>query len=120
MPAQPYLDTRPTLGAGVYIHPTALVIGDVALGDHVSIWPMAVVRGDVNFVRIGARSNVQDGSVVHVSRPYPGNDAGWPTVIGEDGVIGHRSSCMAARSATGCWSVSVRSCSTGSWSRKTS
>lgn len=90
MPAQPYLDTRPTLGAGVYIHPTALVIGDVALGDHVSIWPMAVVRGNVNFVRIGARSNVQDGSVVHVSRPYPGNDAGWPTVIGEDVVIGHK------------------------------
>ncbi len=90
MPAQPYLDTRPTLGAGVYIHPTALVIGDVALGDHVSIWPMAVVRGDVNFVRIGARSNVQDGSVVHVSRPYPGNDAGWPTLIGEDVVIGHK------------------------------
>ena len=90
MPAQPYLDTRPALGAGVYIHPTALVIGDVALGDHVSIWPMAVVRGDVNFVRIGARSNVQDGSVVHVSRPYPGNDAGWPTLIGEDVVIGHK------------------------------
>jgi carbonic anhydrase/acetyltransferase-like protein (isoleucine patch superfamily) len=90
MPAQPYLGTRPTLGPGVYIHPTALVIGDVVLGEDVSIWPMAVVRGDVNQIRIGARSNVQDGSVLHVSRPYPGNDSGWPLIIGDDVVIGHK------------------------------
>ncbi len=74
MPTQPYLGTHPTLGEGVYIDPTALVIGDVVLGDQVSVWPMAVVRGDVNHIHIGARSNVQDGSVLHVSRPYPGND----------------------------------------------
>ena len=90
MPAQPYLGTRPTLGPGVYIHPTALVIGDVVLGEDASIWPMAVVRGDVNQIRIGARSNVQDGSVLHVSRPYPGNDTGWPLIIGDDVVIAHK------------------------------
>jgi carbonic anhydrase/acetyltransferase-like protein (isoleucine patch superfamily) len=90
MPAQPYLGTWPTLGPGVYIHPTALVIGDVVLGEDASIWPMAVVRGDVNQVRIGARSNVQDGSVLHVSRPYPGNDTGWPLIIGDDVVIAHK------------------------------
>ncbi len=66
------------------------MIGDVALGDDVSIWPLVVVRGDVNHIRIGARSNVQDGSVLHVSRPYPGNDLGWPLVVGEDVVVGHK------------------------------
>ena len=90
MSTRPYLGARPTLGAGVYIDPAALVIGDVTLGADVSVWPMAVLRGDVNFIRIGARSNVQDGSVLHVSRPYPGNDAGWPLIVGEDVVIGHK------------------------------
>jgi carbonic anhydrase/acetyltransferase-like protein (isoleucine patch superfamily) len=90
MPIQPYLHAHPKLGAGVYVDPTALVIGDVELGEDVSIWPMAVVRGDVNLIRIGARSNVQDGSVLHVSRPYPGNDSGWALIIGEDVVIAHK------------------------------
>ena len=90
MATQPYLGVYPTLGEGVYIHPTALVIGDVVLGDQVSIWPMAIVRGDVNHIHIGHRSNVQDGSVLHVARPYRGNDAGWPLLIGEDVVIGHK------------------------------
>jgi carbonic anhydrase/acetyltransferase-like protein (isoleucine patch superfamily) len=89
MPNQPYRGIHPTLEQGVYIHPTAVVIGDVVLGRDVSIWPMAVVRGDVNYIRIGARSNVQDGSVLHVTRPYPGSAAGWPLLIGEDVVIGH-------------------------------
>ena len=90
MPIQPYLGVLPRLGAGVYVDSTALVIGDVELGQDVSIWPMAVVRGDVNLIRIGARSNVQDGSVLHVSRPFPGNDSGWPLLIGEDVVIAHK------------------------------
>ena len=51
---------------------------------------MAVVRSDVNYIRIGARSNVQDGSVLHVTRSYPGSDAGWPLLIGEDVVIAHK------------------------------
>jgi carbonic anhydrase/acetyltransferase-like protein (isoleucine patch superfamily) len=89
MSIKPYLGAHPELGAGVYVDPTALVIGDVELGQDVSIWPMAVVRGDVNRIRIGARSNVQDGSVLHVSRPYPGSDSGWPLLIGEDVVIAH-------------------------------
>ena len=90
MPVQPYLGVSPRLGPGTYVDPTALVIGDVELGADVSIWPMAVVRGDVNFIRIGARSNVQDGSVLHVSRPYAGNAIGWPLVLGEDVVVGHK------------------------------
>ena len=89
MPIQPYLGIHPTLGEGVYVDPTALVIGDVVLGDQASVWPMAVLRGDVNRIRVGARSNVQDGSVLHVTRPFPGSEAGWPLLIGEDVVIAH-------------------------------
>jgi carbonic anhydrase/acetyltransferase-like protein (isoleucine patch superfamily) len=89
MPTRPYRGVEPTLEPGVFIDPTAVVIGDVVLGHDVSIWPMAVVRGDVNYIRIGARSNVQDGSVLHVTRPYPGSDAGWPLIVGEDVVIAH-------------------------------
>jgi carbonic anhydrase/acetyltransferase-like protein (isoleucine patch superfamily) len=89
MPLRPYRGIRPTLGPGAWVDEAAVVIGDVELGADVSIWPMAVVRGDVNRVRIGARSNVQDGSVLHVTRPYPGHEAGWPLLVGEDVVIGH-------------------------------
>ena len=90
MPVRPYLDRHPRLGANVYIDPTALVIGDVALGDEVSVWPMTVIRGDVNYIRIGARSNVQDGSVLHVSRPSANNAGGQPLIVGEDVVVGHK------------------------------
>ncbi len=90
MPLRPFRGVLPTLGTGVYVDPTALVVGDVVLGDDVSIWPQVVVRGDVNHIRIGARSNVQDCSMLHVSRPYPGNDAGWPLILGEDVVVGHK------------------------------
>ena len=66
-----------------WIHETAVVLGDVTLGDDVSVWPNAVIRGDVDRITIGARSNVQDGAVIHC-------DEGIPTVIGEECVIGHR------------------------------
>ena len=78
MTLRAYLDRTPSLGPGAYVDPTALVIGDVTLGADASVWPMTVIRGDVNHIRVGARSNVQDGSVLHVSRPAPGRDTGWP------------------------------------------
>ena len=90
MPTRAFRGVEPRLGADVYIDPTALVIGDVELGDGVSVWPMAVIRGDVNHIRIGPRSNVQDGSVLHVTSPYPGHEAGFPLVIGADVVIAHK------------------------------
>jgi len=90
MPLRPYRGIHPTLGPGAWVDESAIVIGDVELGADVSIWPMAVVRGDVNRVRIGARSNVQDGSVLHVTRPYADRADGWPLFVGEDGVIGHK------------------------------
>jgi len=90
MTIRTYRGIAPTLGAGAWVDPTAVVIGDVVLGADASVWPLVLIRGDVNRIRIGARSNVQDGSIVHVSRPYPGNDAGWATILGDDVVIGHK------------------------------
>ena len=80
----------PTLEKGVYVDPAAVVIGDVVLGNDVSIWPLVVIRGDVNKVRIGDRTNIQDGSVIHVSRPKPTNPEGYPIIIGEDVTVGHK------------------------------
>ena len=80
----------PVLGEGTYVDEAATVIGDVVLGDDVSIWPGTVVRGDVNYIRIGARTNVQDGSIIHVTHDGPyGKPGGFTTVIGEDVTIGH-------------------------------
>lgn len=90
MNLRPYLDKTPILGERVYVDPAAVVIGDVELGDDASVWPMAVVRGDVNRIRIGARTNIQDGAIVHVTHegPYT-RPGGWPTLIGTDVTIGH-------------------------------
>ncbi len=91
MHLRPYLDHVPVVGERVYIDPAASVIGDVVLGDDVSIWPGTIVRGDVNFIRIGARTNIQDGSVVHVSHDGPhAKLGGFATVIGSDVTIGHK------------------------------
>lgn len=98
MSIRPYLDHLPTLGARAYVDPAATVIGQVALGDDVSIWPGCVVRGDVNFIRIGARSNIQDGTVIHVSHDGPhAKLGGFATVIGEDVTIGHNAIVHACR-----------------------
>jgi carbonic anhydrase/acetyltransferase-like protein (isoleucine patch superfamily) len=91
MNIRPYRDIHPTLGARSYIDPQACVIGDVLLGEDVSIWPFTVVRGDVNFIRIGDRTNVQDGSVIHVSHDGPhAKLGGFATHIGSDVTIGHK------------------------------
>lgn len=88
---RPYLHHLPTLGERIYIDPAAVVIGDVVLGDDVSVWPATVIRGDVNFIRIGARTNIQDGSIVHVSHDGPhAKLGGFATRIGSDVTIGHK------------------------------
>ena len=86
---RPFLDKSPTLGQRVYIDPACTIIGDVVLGDDVSVWPGTVIRGDVNHVRIGARTNVQDGTIIHVSHDSPYNKGGYPTLIGEGVTVGH-------------------------------
>ena len=98
MNIRPYLDHLPTLGQRAYVDPAAVVIGDVVLGDDASIWPGCVVRGDVNFIRIGARTNIQDGSVIHVSHDGPhAKLGGFATVIGADVTIGHKAIIHACR-----------------------
>ena len=89
MNIRPDLDTLPRLGANVYIDAAALVVGNVEMGDDASLWPFAVARGDVNYVRIGARTNIQDGSVLHVTHDGPYSPGGFPLLIGADVTIGH-------------------------------
>ena len=80
----------PTLGARTYVDPAATVIGDVTLGDDVSVWPAAVVRGDMHHIKIGDRSNVQDGAILHVTHASENyNPDGFPLIIGDDVTIGH-------------------------------
>lgn len=79
----------PEIDPTAFVAPGARLIGDVALGPEASIWYNCVLRGDVNRIRIGARTNVQDGSVIHVDSPAPGAPAGQPTIIGDDVLIGH-------------------------------
>ena len=89
MNIRPYLDTFPTIGARAYIDPAAILIGDVTIGDDASIWPMCVIRGDVNRIVIGARTNVQDGTIIHVTHDGPFTPGGVPTLIGSDVTVGH-------------------------------
>jgi carbonic anhydrase/acetyltransferase-like protein (isoleucine patch superfamily) len=78
-----YGGRTPQIAASAYVDSMAVVIGDVAIGEHSSVWPCAVIRGDVNWVRIGARTNIQDGSVLHVMKDL------YPLVIGDGVTIGH-------------------------------
>jgi len=80
---------RPRLGARVYIDRMSSVTGSVVLGDDVSVWPMAVIRGDVNRIRIGARSNIQDGAVLHVTHESKRTPEGIPLILGEEVTVGH-------------------------------
>ncbi len=87
---RPYNDLMPAISNSAYIDADATIIGDVHIGEQSSIWPMVVIRGDVNKIRIGKRSNIQDASVIHVSRSKPNNPEGYPVIIGDDVTIGHQ------------------------------
>jgi gamma-carbonic anhydrase len=77
-----FLRAKPTLGAGVYIAKSAVVLGDVRLGDHASVWYNATVRGDINYIEIGHHSNIQDNAVLHLADEYP-------CIIGSYVTVGH-------------------------------
>ncbi|MCC8380954.1 gamma carbonic anhydrase family protein [Xenorhabdus sp. PB30.3] len=85
-----YLNLRPQIGQRVMLDPTSIVIGDVRLADNVSIWPLVVIRGDVNYVSIGARTNIQDCSILHVTHKSSDNPDGFPLIIGEEVTVGHK------------------------------
>lgn len=92
-----YRETTPTIGQFVYLDPFSSVIGDVTLADDVSIWPMCVLRGDVNNINIGKRTNIQDGSVLHVARKGEASLDGYSLEIGEDVTVGHKAMLHACQ-----------------------
>jgi len=81
---RPHGTASPRVAASAYVDDSAQVVGDVEIGDESSVWLNAVVRGDVNRIRIGSRSNLQDGVIVHVNR-----DPSHPTLVGDDVTVGH-------------------------------
>ena len=85
-----YKDLYPKIGQRVMVDATSVVIGDVRVADDVGIWPLVAIRGDVNYVQIGARSNIQDGSVLHVTHKSAYNPEGNPLIIGEEVTVGHK------------------------------
>lgn len=85
-----YQGIPPQLGERVFVDRTGVVIGDVHLGDDCSVWPLAVIRGDMHHIRIGARTSVQDGAVLHITHASDYNPGGYPLIIGDDVTIGHQ------------------------------
>ena len=89
MSIRPYQGIRPTIAEDAYIDPQACVIGKVTIGSESSVWPMAVVRGDVHEISIGKQTSIQDGSVLHVTHDGPYTPGGSPLVIGDQVTVGH-------------------------------
>jgi len=83
MPIRPYKGHLPQIAATAYIDEAAVIIGDVVIGEDSSVWPCAVIRGDVHYIRIGARTNIQDGSVLHVMKDL------YPLILGDAVTVGH-------------------------------
>src|SRR5690606_31393790 len=83
-----YQNHYPELGDRVYVDPSAVVIGQVSIGEDSSVWPCAVIRGDMHWIRIGARTSIQDGSVLHITHAGPFNPEGFPLSIGDDVTVG--------------------------------
>ncbi|MDO9478180.1 MAG: gamma carbonic anhydrase family protein [Pseudohongiella sp.] len=90
MAIETFEQITPLLSAGVFVHNSAVVIGDVHIGPDSSVWPMATIRGDIHQIRIGARSSIQDGAVLHVTHDGPFNPGGFPCVVGDDVTVGHK------------------------------
>jgi len=85
-----YQNKTPILGERAFVDATAVVIGDVELGADSSVWPLTVIRGDMHRVRIGARTSIQDGSVLHITHAGPYNPYGYPLIVGDDVTVGHK------------------------------
>lgn len=90
MTIRTYQNKTPVLGERAFVDATAVVIGDVELGVDSSVWPLTVIRGDMHRVRIGARTSIQDGSVLHITHAGPYNPDGYPLIVGDDVTVGHK------------------------------
>ncbi len=89
MAIRTYQQFTPQLGERVFVDASAVVLGDVEIGTDSSVWPLVVIRGDMHSIRIGERSSVQDGSVLHITHAGPFNPQGFPLNIGDEVTIGH-------------------------------
>jgi carbonic anhydrase/acetyltransferase-like protein (isoleucine patch superfamily) len=87
---RPFQQHTPALGERAFVDRSAVVIGDVEIGADSSVWPLTVIRGDMHRIRIGARTSVQDGCVLHITHAGPFNPDGFPLLIGDDVTIAHK------------------------------
>jgi carbonic anhydrase/acetyltransferase-like protein (isoleucine patch superfamily) len=92
----------PRIAGDVWIDPSAVVIGDVEIGPGSSIWPLVVVRGDIHHIKIGSNTNIQDGSVVHVTHDSRFNPGGFPTILGDNITVGHKVMLHGCTIGDGC------------------
>lgn len=90
MTIRTYQSITPQLGERAFVDASAVVIGDVEIGEDSSVWPLTVIRGDMHRIRIGKRTSVQDGSVLHITHAGPFNPDGFPLIIGDEVTIGHK------------------------------
>lgn len=90
MTIRTFQGTTPVLGPRVFIDSSAVVIGDVEIGEDSSVWPLTVIRGDMHRIRIGRRTSIQDGSVLHITHAGPFNPQGYPLLIGDEVTVGHQ------------------------------
>ena len=90
MTIRSYKGITPTYDNSVYIDESSVLVGDISLGKDSSVWPLVAARGDVNYIRIGERTNIQDGSVLHLTRASKSNPDGYPLIIGDDVTVGHK------------------------------
>jgi carbonic anhydrase/acetyltransferase-like protein (isoleucine patch superfamily) len=102
MSIRKFENITPDIAAGAWVDETALVIGDVSLAADVSLWPMVVARGDVNSISVGARTNIQDGTILHVSHDSEFAPGGFPLVIGADITVGHQAILHGCTVEDGC------------------
>jgi carbonic anhydrase/acetyltransferase-like protein (isoleucine patch superfamily) len=97
-----YQDKTPTIGEGSYIDESAVVIGDVVIGKNSSVWPLTVIRADINIIRIGDSSNIQDGSVLHVTHRGEYSPDGAALHIGDQVTVGHKALLHGCRIGNRC------------------
>jgi carbonic anhydrase/acetyltransferase-like protein (isoleucine patch superfamily) len=97
-----YRGKTPVIGKGSYIDETAVVIGDVEIGDNCSVWPLTVIRGDINRIRIGEDTNIQDGSVLHVTHRGDYSPDGAELHIGSQVTVGHKALLHGCRIGNQC------------------
>jgi len=89
MTIRAFRNNAPNIDDSAWVDDSAVVIGDVTIGENSSVWPLVVIRGDIHQIRIGNRSNIQDGSILHVTHVSQFNPDGFPLEIGSDVTIGH-------------------------------